>query len=153
MITIKEGDIMEAREYAIVNPVNCEGFMGKGLALLMKRKYPHNFLSYKNLCNNKKFYPGGIFINLESGKLIINLATKDQWRNPSQYKWIIEGLHQLRAIIIKLNIKSVAMPAIGAGLGGLNWEKVKILIFAELEKLDCAITIYLTGDIARMEKE
>lgn len=119
---------------ALVNPVNCVGVMGKGLAKSFKDKYADNFRVYQQAYSMGKLKIGQmlLFHNGKSPKWIINFPTKDHWRNPSTIDMIEKGLVGLHKAIVYENIKSVAMPAIGCGLGGLRFESVRPLIEKEL---------------------
>lgn len=136
MITYATGDIFEASVQAMVNPVNTVGVMGKGLALAFKQKYPDNFKQYQIACKNNKVKVGQLFVTEHQfGQFIINFPTKQHWRGKSQLSWISEGLRQLKAFIIANHIKSIAIPALGSGLGGLDWALVKAQIDDVLQEL------------------
>lgn len=125
---------------AIINTVNCVGVMGKGIALEFKNRYPSNFEIYKQTCESKNLTPGKMLTvkNDEhtSPKFIINFPTKKHWRRPSKIEYIESGLFALKEEIKKHSIRSIAMPALGCGNGGLKWEIVKNLITEELSNLD-----------------
>lgn len=147
MIYYKTGDLFESNAYALVNTVNTVGVMGKGIALQFKKLFPNNYKAYYKACKDKELIIGKLFIvNDESiltgKKLIINFPTKTDWKKPSEYSYITEGLKALKVIISKKNIKSIAIPPLGAGNGGLKWSKVKLLIEEELNEVDCDIYIY-----------
>ena len=147
MIKYVNGNILDDTADALVNPVNCVGVCGKGLAEEFKHKFPSNFKQYRYLCNNKIIKPGSIHTNVENYKgkfiFVINFATKDHWDNPSKVEWIKSGLEDTEDIIHICEIKSIAIPAIGCGLGGLRWEDVKPLIIATAEKLpDVEFRVY-----------
>lgn len=136
MITYVTGDIFEAGVQAMVNPVNTVGVMGKGLALAFKQKYPDNFKQYQIACKNNEVKVGQLFVTEHQfGQFIINFPTKQHWRGKSQLSWISEGLRQLKAFIIANHIKSIAIPALGSGLGGLDWALVKAQIDDVLQEL------------------
>lgn len=124
MIEFISGNIFESECQALVNPVNCVGISGKGLALAFKQKYPEMFVSYQEACVNKQLVIGQLHI-WYGDKIIINFPTKIHWRNPSKLVWIEQGLVELSKQIRNLRISSLALPAIGAGLGGLPIEQVK----------------------------
>lgn len=147
MIHYITGNLFESSAEALVNTVNLVGVMGKGIALQFKYAYPANFQLYKKACTNGDIGIGKLFVTRESGmfgqKLIINFPTKDDWRKPSEYVYIEQGLTDLIRIIREYNIKSIAIPPLGAGNGGLNWPKVKLMIDAHLSPLaDVSIYIY-----------
>ncbi len=131
MIIYKKGNIVNDEAEALVNSVNTVGVMGKGVALAFKKAFPQNYKIYKQACDNNELRTGKLLIT-QTGqfqpKYIINFPTKVHWRNPSKYEYIEEGLKELVRIIRIKNIKSIAIPPLGAGNGKLEWDKVKHLI-------------------------
>lgn len=143
-ITLTRGDLLKQDDVdAIVNTVNCVGIMGKGIALQFRNKWPENFRAYETACKAKQVRPGHMFV-FDSGGLvkpnfIINFPTKDHWRGKSRIEFIRDGLADLVAQIHRLGIRSVAIPPLGCGNGGLDWAEVKPLIeaaFADLPEVD-----------------
>lgn len=131
MIEYTTGNILEAQVDALVNPINTVGIMGKGLALQFKTSYPEMFVEYKKQCNKGRIKVGNVYIyetKLAIPRYIINFPTKEHWKNPSKIEYIIEGLNSLYWVLLKYPIKSIAIPPLGCGLGGLDWEEVKGLI-------------------------
>ncbi|MFC0180133.1 type II toxin-antitoxin system antitoxin DNA ADP-ribosyl glycohydrolase DarG [Thorsellia kenyensis] len=129
MIKFIQGNLLEANVEALVNTVNTVGVMGKGIALMFKERYPANMAAYAKACKDKNVKTGKMFVT-ETGELmgprwIVNFPTKQHWRAKSQMQWIIDGLVDLRAFIKMHNVQSIAIPALGAGNGGLKWEEVK----------------------------
>lgn len=139
---VQNGDIFESRCHAIINTINCEGVMGKGLALDFKRKYPEMFKDYQRRCNDKEVKPGRPFIYQAQNKIIVNFPTKNEWRKGSQLQWIQDGLTYLADHCREWGIKSLAIPPLGCGLGGLDWNKVYPLIREHLDPLGIRIEIY-----------
>ena len=125
---IEKGNIFNSDCEFLVNPVNCVGVMGKGLALEFKNKYPLNFEIYKKACDNASFNIGNLLIVPVDNKFIVNFPTKKHWRNKSDLKFIKIGLEELKVAIKDFNIKSIALPKLGCGLGGLDWNEVFDLI-------------------------
>lgn len=146
MISIISGSIFAVAPTvdAIVNPVNCVGVMGKGLALEFKNRYLLNYMAYKAHCDAGMMKPGELYCyeQLDKPQWIINFATKDHWRDPSKMEWVASGLAQLREWIIEKNIQSIAIPALGAGLGGLPWVDVKAQISESLKDLRVDILVF-----------
>jgi len=147
MIHYIQGNILESDAQALVNTVNTVGVMGKGIALQFKKAYPNNFNAYQNACKRKEIAIGRLFVtkdnNLNSGeKIIINFPTKKDWRKPSEYSFIEKGLDDLVQFIKNQYLQSVAIPPLGAGNGGLEWEKVKKILEQKLKDLDIEIFIY-----------
>jgi O-acetyl-ADP-ribose deacetylase (regulator of RNase III) len=131
MLEFVKGNITDDQSEAVVNTVNCVGVMGKGIALLFKKKYPEMFLQYKEDCE-KKLVKIGLMNVYENGlKYIINFPTKKHWKNDSKIEWIKLGLKDLVELIKAKDIKSIAIPALGCGNGGLNWKDVK----AEIQRV------------------
>ncbi|MHC3993735.1 type II toxin-antitoxin system antitoxin DNA ADP-ribosyl glycohydrolase DarG [Thiomicrolovo sp. ZZH C-3] len=128
MLTLMTGNILESDAECLVNTVNCEGFMGKGLAYQFKNMFPETNKSYINACKHNKLHPGELHYYDENGKLIINFPTKDKWREKSKLKYIDDGMKALVELINEKDIQSIAIPPLGSGNGGLNWEEVKKII-------------------------
>lgn len=127
-----KGNILRADTEAIVNTVNCVGFMGRGIAAQFKRSYPDNFKAYEAACKRKEVVPGKMFI-FETGQLtnprfIVNFPTKRHWRGKSRIEDIQAGLAALVSEVQRRGIKSIAIPPLGCGLGGLDWREVRPLI-------------------------
>lgn len=146
MIEYKNGDILREDVEAIVNTVNCVGIMGRGLALQFKNKFPQNFKEYQLACTNKEVQLGKMFVHqtgqLINPKYIINFPTKGHWKQKSKIEDISNGLDDLITIIEKYSIKSIAIPPLGSGLGGLDWKIVKKLIEEKLKNINCTIILF-----------
>jgi O-acetyl-ADP-ribose deacetylase (regulator of RNase III) len=146
MIIYTSGDILEDESEALVNTVNCVGVMGRGIALQFRNKYPGNFKAYEKACKLKEVQPGRMFV-FETGELkpryIINFPTKRHWRGKSRIEDIDSGLKALVGELRERRIKSIAIPPLGAGLGGLDWDEVKSRIVTELSDLqDVQVNVY-----------
>ena len=150
MIKYLKGDLLSSKAQALVNTVNTVGVMGKGIALQFKKRFPHNFKIYKKACDEGTFSVGQVLVvedsNLMQEKIIINFPTKKHWRGNSKYEYIETGLSALKEAIRNYNIKSVAIPPLGCGHGGLEWGKVKVLIEDALKDLDCEIEVYTPNE-------
>lgn len=141
-VDYKSGDMFDEPAEAIVNTVNCVGVMGKGVALEFKRRWPDNFHAYKRICDAGKLSPGKMFV-FEIGDLLqksdrqflINFPTKQHWKAKSKIEYIERGLDDLVRQVRELNIKSVVMPPLGCGNGGLDWNDVRPLIEEKLSTL------------------
>jgi O-acetyl-ADP-ribose deacetylase (regulator of RNase III) len=129
MIEYRKGDILTADTEALVNTVNCVGIMGRGIALQFKNAFPANFKAYAAACRRDEMRPGRMFVfkteALTNPKYIINFPTKRHWRGKSRIEDIEAGLEALRMEIRARKIRSIAIPPLGSGLGGLNWEEVR----------------------------
>lgn len=131
------GNLLAADVDALVNTVNTDGVMGKGLALQFKKAFPDNFAAYERACKAGEVAPGRMHIvrRLASPRFIINFPTKKHWRNPSKIEFIRDGLVDLTLRVRELGIESIAIPPLGCGNGGLNWRDVKreiLTAFADL---------------------
>ena len=132
MFEIVRGNLLEADAEAYVNTVNTVGVMGRGIALQFKNAFPGNFKSYKKACDKNEVLPGHMFVyerlTLDPPRYIINFPTKRHWKNNSRVEDIESGLKDLVKVINDLGIKSIAVPPLGCGLGGLNWNQVRSMI-------------------------
>lgn len=148
MIEYKKGNIFEDDSEAIINTVNLVGVMGKGIALQFKKAYPENFKAYVQACKTKQIDIGKNFTFISNDllhkKIIINFPTKKDWRHPSKYEYLEKGLDDLIEVIQKNEVKSIAIPPLGSGNGGLMWQEVKKLIELKLNELSktVKITVY-----------
>ncbi len=151
-ITFHNGDIFASDAQALVNPVNCVGVMGSGLALAFKQRYRENFSAYVEACGRGQVVLGRMFItrcpSLFSERYIINFPTKDHWRMPSRLCDIETGLQDLRRVILRLTLRSIAIPALGCGRGSLAWDDVRPLLIQHLHLVnDCVVLIYEPGEV------
>ena len=132
MIKIKDGNILRADTEALVNTVNCVGFMGRGIALQFRKAYPENFEAYSKVCKEKKLHPGIVYTyrvqTLGGPRYIINFPTKRHWKGKSKLEDIEKGLIALVEEVKRLDIRSISIPPLGCGLGGLTWETVRPII-------------------------
>lgn len=149
-ITFKKGDMFNEQVQAVVNTVNCVGVMGKGVALEFKNRWPANFKAYKKLCDTKELAPGQMFVfdtkelfASEGPRYLVNFPTKAHWRSKSKISYVEDGLDALVKAILEHGIKSIAIPPLGCGNGGLDWADVRPLIVSKLEDLqDVEIVIF-----------
>lgn len=132
MIVISHGNLLTADADALVNTVNTVGVMGKGIALQFKRAYPANYAAYRAACAAKEVELGRMFVFdsglLGSRRYVINFPTKGHWRADSKLSDICSGLADLVRVIRERHIGSVAIPALGCGNGGLDWDEVRPVI-------------------------
>ena len=146
MITFTQGNLLEARAEALVNTVNTVGVMGKGIALMFKERFDENFRRYATACKAKEVQTGKMFVTpvheLDGPRWIINFPTKQHWRAPSRMEWVVEGLQDLRRFLIEHQVKSIAIPPLGAGNGGLEWAEVREQIERALGDLDVDILVF-----------
>ncbi|MBM7560456.1 macro domain-containing protein [Marinitoga litoralis] len=135
----------------LVNTINTKGYMGKGLAFEFALRYPEMEKEYKGKCLRKEIKPGKIWF-WEDKEIIANFPTKDDYKYPSKIEWISSGLLDLKEYIINNNIRKVALPMLGSGLGGLNWRVVEKEIVEKLYDLDAEIIICLDFQAGEKEK-
>lgn len=132
MLELTRGDILKADAEALVNTVNCVGVMGRGIALQFRKAFPENFRVYKSACDKKLFHPGQMLVydlnRFENPKYVINFPTKRHWKGKSKIEDIEAGLKALVEEVNQHNIRSIAIPPLGCGLGGLEWEQIKPMI-------------------------
>jgi O-acetyl-ADP-ribose deacetylase (regulator of RNase III) len=151
MMKFVQGNLLRARTEALVNTVNTVGVMGKGIALMFKEAFPANFRAYEAACEEKRVQVGKMFVTetaaLEGPRWIINFPTKKHWRQPSKLEWIKEGLQDLRKIVADLKIRSIALPPLGSGNGGLDWKDVRAEVERALGDLeDVEVLVYEPTD-------
>ncbi len=152
MFKILVGDLFESRAQTLVNAVNCVGVMGKGVALEFKKRFPAKFADYVSRCERKAVRLGEPYLYRDvSGQWIINFPTKDHWRSPSRLQGIERGLDYFAAHAAEWGIKSVAMPALGCGNGGLEWSEVGPLIYRKLFRVPLDVEVYAAYGTARHE--
>jgi O-acetyl-ADP-ribose deacetylase (regulator of RNase III) len=136
-VQLKSGDLLKETTDAIVNTVNCVGVMGKGIALQFKHRWPSNFKEYEAASKRKEIKPGRMFIydlgEWEKPRYIINFPTKVHWRGDSKLEYVEDGLRDLVKQVKRLGIKSISLPPLGCGNGGLDWDDVRESIFATFE--------------------
>lgn len=147
MLNFTTGNLLEARAQVLVNTVNTVGVMGKGIALMFKDRFDDNYRQYTAACKAHEVRTGYMFITqpseLDGPRWIVNFPTKQHWRSPSKLEWVTEGLQDLRKFLIDNKVKSIAIPPLGAGNGGLDWETVKLEIERALGDLaDIEITVF-----------
>ena len=146
MITFTQGNLLEARAEALVNTVNTVGVMGKGIALMFKERFGENYRRYAAACKAGEVRTGKMFITevseLGGPRWIVNFPTKQHWRGNSRMEWIAEGLQDLRRFLIENEVKSVAIPPLGAGNGGLGWAEVRPRIETALAGLETEIVVF-----------
>ncbi len=146
MIELTHGDILKAESEALVNTVNCVGVMGRGIALQFRKAFPECFKSYKAVCARGELQPGQMHVcdlgRLENPRLVINFPTKRHWKSKSKLEDIEGGLVALVELVRQHHIRSIAIPPLGCGLGGLAWNEVRTRIeqaFAELENVQVLV--------------
>jgi len=146
MIEYRAGDILETDAEALVNTVNCVGIMGRGIALQFKNAYPENFRVYEAACDRGEVQPGRMFVfetrQMTNPKYIINFPTKRHWRGKSRIEDIEAGLRALQQVIRQRRIRSIALPPLGTGLGGLDWGEVRARIEEALRDVDARVIVF-----------
>jgi O-acetyl-ADP-ribose deacetylase (regulator of RNase III) len=145
MLTFVRGDLFQAQAQTLVNPVNLAGFMGKGLALQFKERYPEMYEEYRDLCDSGQFEMGDLHLHRGEDHWILNFPTKRHYRSKSRLEYIEIGLDVLKENYARWGITSIAMPALGCGLGGLRWSDVRATIVEHLDGLPISIEVYEPG--------
>jgi O-acetyl-ADP-ribose deacetylase (regulator of RNase III) len=124
----REGDLFEASAQALAHGCNCAGAMGKGIAVEFRKRWPDMYDRYRELCRNRKFNPGNLFVWTTEDLIIYNLGTQRTWRTKASPEAIALAVQRMVDHARKHDIGSIAMPKIGAGLGGLDWREVRIIL-------------------------
>jgi O-acetyl-ADP-ribose deacetylase (regulator of RNase III) len=157
MIRWRQGDLLKADAEALVNTVNCVGIMGRGIALQFKNIFPENFRAYAAACQRGEVQPGRMFVfdtgQLTQPRFIINFPTKRHWRGKSRIEDIETGLQALVAEIRMHKIRSIAIPPLGSGLGGLDWAEVRPRIEQAMAAIpEVEVIVFEPGDGPRDER-
>lgn len=146
-IQIASGNLLESKAEALVNTVNTVGVMGKGIALQFKRAFPENFREYEAACKRGEVELGRMFVHvtntIDNPRYIVNFPTKQHWRSRSKIADVKAGLSDLKRVIRRLGIRSIAVPPLGCGNGGLSWADVRPLIERSLgDFVDVDVLVY-----------
>jgi O-acetyl-ADP-ribose deacetylase (regulator of RNase III) len=146
-IHYRRGDIFEANAQVIVNPVNCEGIMGKGLALEFKKRYPDMFSAYQHDCKTGRLRIGRPTLYSKSEPWILNFPTKNTWRANSKLEYLEKGLEYFITNYKEAGITSISFPKLGAQNGKLPWDEVGPIMARYLSQADIDVYIYIAeGD-------
>src|SRR5581483_146112 len=147
LIHYQKGDIFGSKAQVIVNTVNCEGYMGKGLALAFKQRFPDMLPVYQQECKTGKLRIGRPTLYKETSPWILNFPTKNFWRPPSKLEYLDKGLKYFVVHYKKAGITSIAFPKLGAQNGKLSWDEVGPLMAKYLSQLDIDVYVYIAeGD-------
>ncbi|MDD9875296.1 MAG: macro domain-containing protein [Gammaproteobacteria bacterium] len=144
-ISLKRRNLFDSNAQTLCNAVNTVGVMGAGIAKEFKSRYPEMFADYKQRCEEKRVLIGKPYCWKpadESARWVLIFPTKRHWRNPSQIEWLESGLQHLTENYKKWGIRSLAMPALGCSLGGLDWKHVRPLMEKYLDEMDVPVEIY-----------
>ncbi len=128
MIEYTKGNMFECNADCLINTVNCEGFMGKGIAYQFKVRFPENNKSYMKACKSGELTVGKVHYYIEEGITIVNFPTKNKWRENSKIEYIETGMNYFVELLPRLEVKKIAIPPLGCGNGGLIWPDVKEII-------------------------
>lgn len=135
MIEYVKGNMFECNADCLINTVNCEGFMGKGVAYQFKMRFPENNKSYIKACKSGELTVGKVHYYMEDGITIINFPTKNKWRENSRIEYIEKGMSFFVELLPQLDVKKIAIPPLGCGNGGLIWADVKAIIESKIVNL------------------
>ena len=154
MVTFVKGDIFKSPAQVLTNTVNCVGVMGKGVALEFKNRYPQMFNDYKSKCDQGNVKPGQPYLWEDDSTQVLNFPTKRNWRDKSLLQDIEDGLKHLASSYEQMGIQSIAMPALGCGLGGLKWSEVQPLIVKHLGSIsDLDVYVYEPQNVAAIKDD
>lgn len=161
MITVIKGSLLDSRAQVLVNPVNCVGVMGKGLALEFSKRWPRMFTDYTVRCSQKQLRLGEPYIWRGDGTWIMNFPTKRHWREASPISAVSDGLKWIVQHWPEEGIRSLAMPMLGCGNGGLPVMDVAQEIVRHLGRIPLQTYLYMSpgctedelGDIIDLVEE
>ena len=147
-VTVLSGDLFQSKAQTLTNAVNCAGVMGKGIALAFKQRFPDMYADYVLRCERKEVQLGKPYVYKGASlPLILNFPTKDHWRDKSNLDSIAQGLDYLLKHYREWGIESLAVPALGAGLGQLEWGIVEPVLNRYLSRMDMSIELYIPQDL------
>ena len=156
MIELVKGNLLEANAEALVNTVNTVGVMGKGIALQFREAFPGNYKDYQKACKQGRVQIGKMLVydngQFVTPRYIINFPTKEHWRERSKVEYIEAGLRDLQRVVRDYGIKSIAVPPLGCGSGGLDWDVVYPMIVESLSSLD-DVQVYLYEPVGAPKAE
>lgn len=137
-------DFWQSSAQVLVNPVNCVGVMGAGIAKEFNEKYPAYSEDYRIACSSGAMKLGHLhrYRLFNDGRWIVSFPTKRHWRESSRIEWIDSGLRELLYMAEEKGFVSIAVPALGCGNGGLDWRDVQPLIEKHLGGLDCDVQVF-----------
>ena len=127
-IKVLKGNIFTSQCQTLVNPVNCQGVMGAGIALEYKLRFPEMYARYVELCERKLLDIGLLWLYRQSSCWVLNFPTKRNWKHPSNYNYLKQGLQKFVDTYQAKGITSIAFPLLGADKGGLDVLKVEQLM-------------------------
>lgn len=146
MIEYRQGDLLADDAEVLVNTVNCVGAMGKGIALAFKLAFVENYMLYKCACARGELRPSGLFVTqpglMFGPRHIVNVATKDDWRDGSRMEWIEVGARSIAAFCQSNGIRNAAVPALGCSNGGLPWARVRQVLEREFSGGATVFSVY-----------
>jgi O-acetyl-ADP-ribose deacetylase (regulator of RNase III) len=137
-----DGDLFACGADMIVNPVNCDGVLGGGLALAFKMRFPAIIEPYVAACKLRKLRPGDVQVIVDNAIYVVNFPTKDELRQPSKIEYVRDGLTALRREAESLEVKCLGIPALGCGLGGLQFDQVKPLIEEAFKDYEGKVVVF-----------
>ena len=142
-IVTRTGNMLDSNAEILVNPVNCIGVMGAGLARQFKARYPEMYKQYRQDCLSGRITTGRVTMyRVRDGRTVAAFPTKNHWENPSKLEYVREGLKSLRSQLVNTTVGSIAVPALGSGLGGLDWRDVRPLIVEALQIDGLTVELY-----------
>lgn len=168
---LAEGDMFFSQMQTLTISVNTVGVMGKGLASRAKYQFPDMYVVYEDLCKQKKLQVGEPYLYKREGSITAALSeyqpsiddqestwfllfpTKKHWRDKSLLSYIVDGMQYLSEHYNAWGIKSLALPALGCGLGGLSWSEVGPIVCSSANKLSIKVVIYLPTEQKISEAE
>lgn len=125
-----QGDLFTSDAPALGHGVNCAGVMGAGIAKQFREKFPHNYENYRAACHGGMLRPGGIHVNVERGKYLINMASQNMPGADASYEWLFSAAYKAAKGAVAKDIDRIAIPEIGCGIGGLKWSSVRAVLEA-----------------------
>lgn len=141
------GDLFDTTAEAIGHGINCQGSMGAGIAAEFRRRYPVMYEVYKRRCAEGRVFPGSMFCYKATDKWVFNIASQDRPGPDARLNWLARGLHSALEECDELGVHTLALPRIGAGIGGLAWVDVKAVLQFEATESPVDIEVWTLPEL------
>ena len=149
------GDLFDDALYgsdrpALAQGVNCSGVMGAGIAPLFRSRWPDMYLAYRAACRSRTLTLGSVLPWVApDGRTIYNLATQDR---PGRHAVLGAVQDSVQAMLVhaeQTGVHRVALPRIGAGIGGLVWADVNTTLAFLADRSPVRVTVVSLPDRPR----
>ncbi|MCB0405833.1 MAG: macro domain-containing protein [Bdellovibrionales bacterium] len=151
MIHEVSGDILLTKAHAVAHGVAPNDSFNHGLALALRERWPAMYNDFRHYCHTKHPECGGLWTWGGPGHVrIVNLFTQeaayDRGAKPGKatLSHVNHCLKALRKEVEAEEFESLAIPKLATGVGGLDWDEVKPLLYDVLGALKIPVYVYAT---------